>query len=89
MACRRIGNAIVCGGSKSMKLGKCQECWTRNATLLCDGPLPAGVVHRRSSIPGADKTCSKPICALCATNAGPNEDYCKDHADPKTRELAL
>jgi hypothetical protein len=88
MPCERHGNAIVCSRG-SRKLGKCQECFVREATLLCDGPLPAGVVHRRSSIAGADKTCSKALCRSCATHVPPDQDYCRDHADPEKRRLAL
>jgi hypothetical protein len=85
MGCEPVGNTIICSrGGRA----KCQECGIREGTLLCDGPLPAGIVHRRSSVPGADKTCSKRICPTCATST-PTGDYCKDHATPESRRLAL
>lgn len=74
MACERVGNAIVCG-RRSGRTSVCAECGVREATLLCDGPLPAGMLHRRSSVPGADKTCSKPLCRDCATHVSPDQDY--------------
>lgn len=74
---------------RGVTLGTCQECHQRPATKLCDGPLPKGVVHRRSLIPGADKTCSKPLCARCAIHVPPDHDYCIDHKDPEGRRLAL
>lgn len=60
-------------------LGKCQECWVRPATKLCDGPS----AERRG------QTCDKPLCAHCATHGGPNIDYCKTHKTPESRRLAL
>lgn len=88
MACEVRGQTILCGRGLS-SLGQCQECFQRPATRLCDGPLPRGMVHRRSSIPGADKTCSKPLCADCSIVDGDN-DYCPSlHRDPASRKLAL
>ena len=88
MPCDVRDNEIICSRGRR-KLGKCGECFVRDATLLCDGPLPSGVVHRRSSIAGADTTCSKPLCRECATHVAPDADYCRDHADPEKRRLAL
>lgn len=89
MACERVGNAIVCGRGQRVPLGRCQECGVAPATLLCDGPLPKGIVHRRSQVPGADKTCSLPLCRACATHVAPDQDYCRAHAAPEHRRLAL
>lgn len=58
---------------------KCIHCG-RAADKLCDGPLPDGTVHRRrTSVAGADTTCSKPICGRCAIHVAPDSDYCRDH----------
>jgi len=54
----------------------CAECRRPQADLLCDGPLPAGVVHRRSSVSGADTTCSRPICRVCTTRTEDGRDFC-------------
>lgn len=77
MACEVHGNAIVCGhGRRASSLGLCRECRQREATQLCDGPLPAGILHRRSSVPGGDTTCSTPLCRDCAHHVGPDRDFC-------------
>jgi hypothetical protein len=88
MGCEIHGNTIICSRGGHGTSAKCQECGVRQSTLLCDGPLPAGIIHRRSSTPGADKTCSKRLCRECAT-VTPSGDYCKDHAAPESRRLAL
>jgi hypothetical protein len=88
MPCDVHGNTIICSRGSRKSLGKCQECWVREATRLCDGPLPRGIVHRRSAVAGADKTCSKPLCTPCATTVG-DHDYCSEHRDPEKRRLAL
>jgi hypothetical protein len=88
MPCDVHGNTIICSRG-SRRFGKCAECGIGEATLLCDGPLPRGMVHRRSSVPGADKTCSKPLCRSCATHVPPDQDYCREHAAPENRRLAL
>lgn len=80
MPCERVGNTIVCGGRRGgKKLGKCQECWVREASKLCDGPHP----ERRG------QTCDKPLCSVCAAHVAPDRDYCKDHRNPEKRRLAL
>lgn len=86
--CYVRGGVIFCSRGQRSRIGKCQECWVNEATVLCDGPLPRGVVHRRSSIPGADKTCSRPLCRSCATQVG-DRDYCSEHRDPEKRRLSL
>lgn len=79
MGCERHGNTIVCSrGGRRGGLGLCPFCRMAEATLLCDGPLPEGILHRRSSVPGASTTCSAPICRRCA-NHRPGEsetDFC-------------
>lgn len=87
MTCERVGNAIVCG--RRTRTMACAFCGAPGATKLCDGPLPPGIIHRRSSTPGADKTCSAPICDRCATHVPPDQDYCPNHAAPENRRLAL
>lgn len=44
----------------------------RVATLLCDWPL-------HGSKEG--QTCDRPLCSRCATNVGPDRDYCPSHAE--------
>lgn len=80
--CERIGNAIVCGARR--KRAACAECG-QPSDALCDGPLPAGVVHRRTSVPGADRTCSRPICRRCVIHVPPDADFC---TRPACREAA-
>lgn len=58
-------SAIVCG---TVRRERCR-CGQRG-TLLCDWKMP----ERRSG------TCDAPMCAKCATSAGPNKDICPDHA---------
>jgi hypothetical protein len=79
--CERVGNAIICGRGSRKKLGKCQECWVVEATVLCDGP-----VRLKGARPG---TCDKPLCRGCAMHVAPDRDYCKSHKDPASRRLAL
>lgn len=86
--CERRGNMIICGRGSHRSLGKCQECWVREATQLCDGPRSANRPSDRR-IAGSDKSCSKPLCRHCATHGAGDTDYCKEHADPEKRRLAL
>lgn len=89
MPCNRVGNAIVCTrGPLPYNLGVCQQCWVARATKLCDGPRALGSKYN-PKISGADKTCSKPLCARCAHHEPPDHDYCATHADPAKRRLAL
>ncbi len=81
MGCERVGNAILCGrGGRRQSLGLCEQCRQAEATVLCDGPLPAGIIHRRSSIVGGDTTCSRRLCRRCAVHVPPDADYCAEHA---------
>lgn len=79
MPCEVYGNTIICSrGSRKQPL--CVDCG-RPSTLLCDGPLPKGILYRRSSVPGGDSTCSRPICRACAwprasRKPGDDKDYC-------------
>jgi len=75
--------AIVCSRGSGKKLGKCQECWLVEATLLCDGP------RKNQAGRATGGTCDKPLCRGCATSGGPNVDYCRDHKNPASRRLAL
>lgn len=86
--CERRGHTIVCG-RRTRHLGICAECGLEAATVLCDGPRLRGTFHQWSAVPGAEKTCSKPICRACAIHVDPDRDYCRDHADPASRRLAL
>lgn len=58
---------------------RCQDCGERDGSLLCDGPLPDGVICRRSSIPGASSSCSRRLCRECAVRAN-GKDYCHECA---------
>lgn len=82
MGCEiRGNNTIVCGSRRGRQsLGLCEQCRQAEATVLCDGPLPAGIIHRRSSIAGADTTCSHRLCRRCAHHVTPDHDYCAEHA---------
>lgn len=77
MAEQPIGT-IVCrrGGSRHGANQLCSKCHARAGTQLCDGPLPDGMLHRRSSVPGASTTCSVPLCPSCAHRVGPDTDLC-------------
>lgn len=79
MPCEVIGGAIVCSRSSGKTLGKCRQCWVREATLLCDGP----------SVSDRGKTCDTPLCRTCAVHVEPNRDFCRDHGTPEKRRLAL
>lgn len=80
MPCDHVGNAIICSRGSRRSLGRCQDCGLRPAALLCDGPVQNGANAT---------TCDRPICYDCATHVAPNTDYCKTHADPEKRRLAL
>lgn len=89
MPCEVIGNSIICSRTDAQgrsSLGVCRECRRVPATVLCDGPVQEGGVKQRGS---GVRLCSKPLCAVCATHVPPNADYCRDHADPESRRLAL
>ena len=67
---------IVCRRGRGKSLGLCRECKQAEATQLCDGPLPAGIIHRRSAVAGGDTTCSLPLCRRCAHHVGADRDLC-------------
>lgn len=56
--------AIACSRGSARR--RCKVCGAK-ATLLCDGPPPAGVKR---------KTCDAPICKACAKRVGPDRDLC-------------
>lgn len=58
---------FVCGSAAAVK--RCAVCGVNVADYLCDY-----VVGKRS------KTCDKPLCHDCRVPAGPDRDYCPDHA---------
>lgn len=68
MPCDRMsipgGVAVVC--SRGQKRSYCIVC-ASPATLLCDGPPPAGVKR---------KTCDAPLCRSHAKHVGPDRDLC-------------
>lgn len=86
--CERVGTVIICGRGRRQKLGTCQQCYTRPASVLCDGPVNPDP-SKRYRMPGGDKTCSKPLCRECAVHAPPDGDFCAEHAAPEKRRLAL
>lgn len=73
MPCDVRGNTIICSRG-SRKAPRCADCG-QPSSLLCDGPLPDGIIHRRSSVPGADTTCSRNLCTRCARRQH-GKDYC-------------
>ncbi len=79
MVCRtvKIGDtaAIVCGRGAPKRW--CHVCRQRRGTLQCDFPNP----KRKSG------TCDKYLCARCAVQIGPNQDYCPNHEGPAQKEL--
>lgn len=77
--CERVGNVILCGrrGGKSRR---CVDCGGFGAEFECDGPVQTG---------GTVTTCDRLICRSCAIDAGPNRHYCRYHANPANRRLAL
>jgi hypothetical protein len=44
----------------------CRFCATADGLYLCDFPV-------------GDGTCDAPMCRKCATNVGPDTDYCPNH----------
>lgn len=68
------GVAIVCGRSPSKRC-KCGKV----ATIQCDYP----VVRK-----GVAGTCDRHCCRSCATNVGPNRDFCPPHARLAEEERA-
>lgn len=76
--CERIGGMIVCG--RGRKSRRCDDCGGAGAEFACDGPVQSG----------ADvSTCDRNLCRGCALEARPNVHYCRHHADPANRRLAL
>jgi hypothetical protein len=67
MACRRIGNAIVCTRTRWSKRCTARGCGN-SAPLLCDFPI------------GAGKTCDAAICAKHACLVGADLHHCPEHA---------
>ncbi len=56
----------------------CRFCHQDVATKLCDFPIsPSG------------KTCDADMCGKCATNVGPDQDYCPDHKHQAPPQLQL
>jgi hypothetical protein len=51
----------------------CRFCRKFYATKLCDAPRGNGRT-----------CCDAPICPSCATNAGPDTDYCPDHRNQQS-----
>lgn len=83
MPCHRItlpdGTfAIAC--TRGSRPARCQVCWQRPHTKLCDGEREPG------------KTCDKKLCDRCAKHVGPNRDLCPDcaatpAAQPRQKEM--
>ena len=65
------GVAHIRTSSQQPKLCACG----RLSTRLCDYivSLPEQVTHK--------KTCDKALCDHCAVHAGPDLDYCREHAE--------
>lgn len=57
---------IMCGSSPTRKCATCG----RRAAYQCDYP----VVRKGHT------TCDRWLCRVCATNVGPDRDYCPAHA---------
>ena len=49
---------------------KCQVCFRRWSSKLCDYPTGPG-----------KKTCDKALCTACATSIDSETDYCPEHKD--------
>lgn len=71
------GFAIVCGG-RHRKPTPCAYC-SNPGEKLCDGPLPAGMVHWTTSR-GGETTCSRPVCRIHAIHVHPDLDFCREPA---------
>jgi len=65
--------AILC---RSGRRPRCKFCNTGVATKLCDHPVLNG-------------TCNAPMCDRCATNIGPEMDYCPLHTRHRERQQSL
>lgn len=75
MTCTKVpvagGVAIICTRGPSARARDCAFCGVATKDYkLCDFPL-------RGKRAGA--TCSKPMCAKCATSIGENRDLCPPH----------
>lgn len=78
--CEKVAGVIICRRGSHRRRGQlCEDCGVTPATLQCDGPHPTN----------RGKTCDRHICAGCAIPGGPNIDYCRAHATPASRRLAL
>ena len=62
------GHAII----RRSRRPNCQFCKLREHTKLCDFKVKVGDV-------GHTKTCDAKMCDVCATNVGPELDYCPNH----------
>jgi hypothetical protein len=80
MACKIIGNVIVCG-PRPRRRALCQQpgC-AAEYTKLCDYPLPYNKGRRRA-------TCDRRLCDRCAVHVHLNRDHCPDH--PKKLDPTL
>lgn len=77
MACTPIGGGgFSCSRTESKICSSCAG-FTRRPKL-CDFPL-AGTK--------AGQTCDRVLCDGCASNVGPNRDYCQAHAR-QSKELS-
>src|SRR5690606_9997292 len=67
MPCEVKGNAIICSRRTRQRCAYCSN-WSER---LCDFQMTGG------------KTCDTPMCVGHAHHAGPDIDYCREHAQPR------